>query len=370
MGRRELLIALAFVVVGIVAYQFGAPPTKTGQGFSLARFFTAARQKIQSDRAQASFTLRGTIPVSPSLAEVRVARITGGVTITGEARSDIAYELKIDSTGPDEPTALSYAKRTTLTTDDLGSALALGADYPSEGSQVAELTLRVPMRLSARLDNAQSSHVRITHIAGVRFDGTSGDAVVEGLSGAVTGQLRTGSFSVTGASTIDMTLQGVNATIEGVTHDVTLTVRAGRCTLSHVTGAIEIDATNTEVVVTEPVGPVHVGASGGHVSVTRPQHAIDLEGRRTGLDVTLGVAVSMTLLTTDEPLTLRFGAAPPPITIDASASDGGSIHADDPRLTITSGDRTQRLTHDFGGSSAPRVVMRNQRGEIVIGMAK
>jgi hypothetical protein len=368
MGRRELLIALAFVVVGIVAYQFGAPPARAGQGFSLARFFTTAREKLQADRAQASYTQRGTLPVGPDLAEVRVSRITQGVTITGEVRSDIAYELKIDSTGPDAATALSYAKRSTLTSDDLGSALALGADYPSEGSQVAELTLRVPMRLSARVDNAES--VRITHIAGVRFDGMSGEAVLQGLSGAVTGQFRTGSFSLTGASSIDMTLQGANATLDGVTHDATLTVRSGGCTLSHILGAIEIDATNTEVFVTEPKGSVHVAASGGHVSVTHPERTIDVEGRRTGLEVTLAAAVPMTLITTDEPLSLRLQAAPPPITIDAAASDGGSIRADDPRLTITSENRTKRLLHDFGGPSAPRVVLRNQRGEIVIGIAK
>jgi hypothetical protein len=368
MGRRELLIALAFVVVGIVAYQFGTPPAKAGQGFSLSRFLTAARKQIQSDGAQASYTQRGTLPVGPDLVEVRVAHITHGVTITGEARSDIAYELKVDSTGPDGATALSYAQRTTLTSDDLGSALALGADYPSEGSQVAVLTLRVPMRLSARLDNTES--VRITHIGGVRLDGVSGDAVLDGLSGAVTGQFRTGSLQVTGASAVDMALQGANATLDEVAHDVTLTVHAGRCTLSHIKGAIEIDATNTEVFVTEPRGGVHVGANGGHVSVTRPEHAIDLEGRRTGLDVILASAVPMTLITSEEPLSLRFEAAPPAITVDAAASDGGSIRADDPRLAITSDHRTQRLEHDFGGPSAPRVVLRNQRGEIVIGIAK
>jgi hypothetical protein len=368
MGRRELLIALAFVVVGIVAYQFGKPPARAGQGFSFTRFFTTARQKLQADRAQASYTRRGTLPVGPDLAEVRVSRITQGVTITGEVRSDIAYELKVDSTGPDSTAALSYAQRTTLTRDDLGSALALGADYPSEGSQVAELTLRVPMRLSARLDNAES--VRITHIGGVRFDGMSGEAVLQGLSGAVTGQFRTGSLSVTGASSVDIALQGTNATLDGVTHNTTLTIRSGRCTLSHIMGAIEIDATNTEVFVTEPKNSVHVAASGGHVSVTHPEHAIDVEGRRTGLEITLAAAVPMTLITSEEPLSLRFQAAPPPITIDAAASDGGSIRADDPRLVITSDNRTKRLLHDFGGPSAPRVVLRNQRGEIVIGIAK
>ena len=370
MGRRELLIALAFVAVGIVAYQFTAPPAKTETGFSFSRFFSSARRSMQADRAQASFTQRGTLPVGPGLTEVRVSHITHGVTIRGEARADIAYELKVDSTGPDPETALSYAKRAALTSDDLGTSITLGASYPSEGSQVAELTLKVPLRLAARIDNSQSARIRISDIAAVRLDGGSGETVIERLSGPVTGQLRTAALAITAVPSVDMSLQAVTATMDAVAHAVTLTVRSGRCTLVHVAGPVEIDATNTEISVTEPTGPVHIGATGGHVTVTGPTHQTDVEGRRTGIDVEIVTAVAMTLVTTEEPVHVTFHGAPPPLALDAASTDGGTIRTDDPRLVPTSADRAMHLAHAFGDASTPRVVLRNQQGEIVIGMAK
>lgn len=369
MGKRELVIALAFVLVGIIAYQFEAPPTASGRGFSFSQFLQSAHRQLQGDRAEASFTARGTIPVRADWTEVRVSHISHSITITGEPRTDIGYELAVNSTGPDEPTALASAKRTVLTQDDLGSALALGADYPPEGSQVAELTLHVPNRLAVRIDNASGAHVRIEGVAGVRFEGVSGDAVLKHVSGAVTGGLRSGSFSVIDAASLDLSLQAVTATIDGISQTATLTVRSGRCTLSHVAGTVGIDATNTEVVVTEPAGTVHIGATGGHVSVSRPGRATDIEGHRTGIEVTVAAAVPMTLLTSDDELRLSFPLPPPAVRVEATAA-GGSIHADDVDLTVTSDDHTEHLAHDFGGPSAPRIVMRNQRGEIVISRAK
>jgi hypothetical protein len=325
---------------------------------------------MQSDRAQGSDTQRGTLTAGAGLSEIRVSHITRGVTIIGEPRTDISFELKVNSTGPDEATAISYAKRTSLKVDDLGTSLSLTADYPSEGSQVSELTLHVPSRLSARLDNTQSAKVHITGIAGVRFETASGDSVLEKIAGPITGQFRAGTLNVAGAERLDVSLSATSATIDGVRDAVTITARAGRCHLSHTEGAIEIDATNAEVDIDQPAGSVHVGASGGHVTVTAPAKQTDIEGRRTEIDVTIAAAVPLTLVTSNDSLRLRFRGEPPPVSIDAVASDGGSIRADDPRLTPTHDDRSARLAFSFGGASAPRVVMRNTSGEIVIGVTK
>lgn len=370
MGRRELLIALAFVAVGIVAYQFSAPPAKTAQGFSLSKLFNSARRQMQSDRAQATYTQTGTLTAGPGLSEIRVAHITRGITITGEPRTDIAYELKVNSTGPDEETALSYAKRTALKVDDLGTALSLAADYPAEGSQFAELTLHVPGRLAARLDNSQSAKVRVTGIAGLRLDSASGDAQVDRIVGAVTGQFRAGTLNLTDVQSVDLTLSATSATIDGVREGVTITTRAGRCHVLHASGAVQIDATNTEVDVEEPAGAVHVGASGGRVTVVAPAKQADVEGRRTEIEVTLAAAVPLTLITSNDSLRLRFRGAPPAVALDAVASDGGTIHAEDPRLAPTTDDHGARLTFSYGGATAPRVVLRNTSGEIVIGVTK
>ena len=372
MGKRELLIALAFVAVGIVAYQFSAPPAKSDQGFSLSRFFSTARQhiRLQPDRAQATSTQKGTLTASSGLSEIRISHVTRGITIIGEPRADIAYEMKVNSTGPDEETALAYAKRTALKVDDLGTSLSLAADYPSEGSQMAELTIYVPSRLSARLDNTGSAKVRATNIAGIRFESASGDAVLEKINGSVTGQFRAGTLNVSGVQSLDLSLSATSATIDGVRETTTITSRAGRCHLSHTEGAVEIDATSTEVDIDQPAGPVHVGATGGHVTVIAPAKQADIEGKRTEIDVTMAAAVPLTLVTSNDSLRLRFRGEPPPVALDAAASEGGSIRADDPRLAPTHDDGSARLTFSYGGASAPRVVMRNTSGEIVIGVTK
>jgi hypothetical protein len=235
---------------------------------------------------------------------------------------------------------------------------------------VAELTLYVPGRLSVRLDNTQSAKVRASGVAGVRFDGASGDAVLDKISGPITGQFRSGTVNITGADSLDISLSATSATIDGVRGATTITTRAGRCHLSHTEGTLEVDATNTEIDVEEPAGAVHIGASGGHVTVTAPARQTDVEGKRTEIDVTLAAAVPLTLITSSDALRLRFRGAPPAVSIDAVSSEGGSIRAEDPRLVPTHDDQSTRLTFSYGGATAPRVVLRNTSGEIVIGVTK
>src|SRR5436853_7265628 len=118
MGKRELFIALAFVLAGVVAYQLTAPPPTPGaEGFSFSRFWNNARRGIRGNAAQAMFTKTGSLPVGPDLAELRVEGVTRQVRLIGESRSDIGYELTVEWTGVDRETALGYAKQVTVKPD-------------------------------------------------------------------------------------------------------------------------------------------------------------------------------------------------------------------------------------------------------------
>jgi len=86
MGKREVLIVVAFVAAGAVAMHIAAPPAKSGQGFSFARLFSNARRNVQQERANASVTLTGTFKVGPSVTELRLSGIQQTVQIIGEAR--------------------------------------------------------------------------------------------------------------------------------------------------------------------------------------------------------------------------------------------------------------------------------------------
>jgi hypothetical protein len=369
MGKRELLIAVIFLVVGVAAYHLTAPATTGERGFSLSRFFSQTRQKIQSDRAQASFTQNGTLTVGSGVNELRVSQATRMLTVVGEQRQDVAYELVVDSTGPDEATALSYAKRTALTVDDLGAALALAIEYPKGGSQTSQLTLHVPSRLTVRVEGTSSTHVAVSHVAGVRLGNILGETELSAISGPVTGQVRGGTFDLDGAESVTLTMQGTMATLANVAQKNSLTLRAGRCTVRGGTGPVDVDATNTDLTL-EATASAHVSASAGRIALRAPQKLIEIDGRRTRVDVTLAGPAPVTVITTEEPIHLSFASAIPAIVLDAASSDGVSIDAGDSRLETTTENRTTKLTHAFGPASAPRVVLRNSRGPIVIMMTK
>ena len=128
MGKRELFIILGFVAVGIVAYQLTAPAS-TSEGFSFSKVWEAMRREVHGNPASAETTLAGAIPVTESLAEVRFDNISR-LHVLGETRKDVSYELKVESNGPDEATALSYAKAAQLVTDDMGTAVSFRVKLP------------------------------------------------------------------------------------------------------------------------------------------------------------------------------------------------------------------------------------------------
>ena len=119
-----------------------------------------------------------------------------------------------------------------------------------------------------------------------------------------------------------------------------------------------------------PGGPMRVTGTGGRVTIEHPQKEVKVDCRRAEVEVTLDEPVPMTLLTSDETLRLMLDG-PPAISLDAVATDGGSIRAEDFDLPIKSVEGEQRCSKVFGNaSSAPRVTLRAVRGSIVIRKAK
>src|SRR5262245_23211458 len=112
MGKRELLIIIAFVAIGALAYQVTAPAPKEGEGrFSFAKIFSNIRNEMRSNAASATITRNGVVALRPGVTELRLASSRAlPITITGEARTDIGYELIVQSNGPDEATARAWAE--------------------------------------------------------------------------------------------------------------------------------------------------------------------------------------------------------------------------------------------------------------------
>jgi hypothetical protein len=369
MGKRELLLIVIFVAIGAVAYQLTAPPPKEGQGFSLSRLWGNARREIQGNQPIASATQTGTIAVGAAVTELRVAGVSRGTQIIGEDRRDIAYELRVESSGPDAATAEGYARRAILKQDNLGPSIALSVTYPREAAQWAALTLHVPSRLAVRLTSG--SGARAVNLASLELDRVSGITTAETIAGGVTGALTGNELTIAGAGTVNLTLGASRARLSKIARGVTLNTRQGRCEITDSQGPVTIDETNTEVAIANHAGTIRTSGTSGRVTIDNPQQSVEVTVRNAPISLTLRAATAVSVFAAGERVRVLFDGRPA-VTLDAVASGGGHVDATEFGLAPEPADpdQEQRLTHAFGTPSAPRVTLRNARGDIVIAKRK
>jgi len=72
MGKRELLLAVAFAIAGVVVYQLAAPASDSGRGLSLQRLLSSVQRELQGNRANAELTSERTFPAESTLTELRL----------------------------------------------------------------------------------------------------------------------------------------------------------------------------------------------------------------------------------------------------------------------------------------------------------
>lgn len=365
MGKREFLIAAAFLVCGVIAYQVSVPDQPDpDEGFSLRGLIDEIRDDIRSDSSSAEITHELTIDVRPGLREVRLGNVPGQLTVSGEDRDDIGYELHVRSTGPSEREARAYAERTVLLQDDLDDVLALRVSYPREGTQRTSLVMRVPRHLAVRVDGGRGGDMQ--DLGALHLEDFVGDVTATRIAGALSGSHRSGRLRVVEAGSVRLTLRGTRAAFDGVRDGVTVTATSGECEVTGSAGPIAIEESNADVLVAEHDGPIEIRGTGGEIRILHPTHVVGVDVRRSDVRIELSAAVPMTVFTTDDPIVLTL-VGPPAIALDALVNGRGNIDADDFGLTPEVRDDRTMLTHAFGdGVERPRVSLRNLRDDIVI----
>jgi hypothetical protein len=368
MGKRELIIAAAFIVIAVVAYQVTAPPPKSGEhAFSLSTIFSGLKREMQANSATATVVKVGTIAVRPGATELRLTTSRSvPVTVVGERRDDIAWEASIESTGPDEATAKDYANRTTIQDDDLGIAQRLDLNFPKDGQQSAKFTLKVPTRLLIRIEG--SGRASVSGVRAVDLRNVLGEVAINDIKDLVSGSHRSGDLSITHAGAITLTLSSSRARLNEIAGPINLTGRNGDCTVAGSHGAIDAAMTNVELTITDHQGAIRVSGESGRLRIALPTKELAVDARRMVVDVTMGVAIPATIVTSDEIIRLTL-AGPPGLTVDALNTAGGTIRADDFGLKPTVHERESKLSAPIGGGG-PRVVLRNSNAEIVIALRK
>jgi hypothetical protein len=322
-------------------------------------------REVRGNPATAGHTHRGTMAVSAELEEIRISAGMARVRVVGEARKDIAYELPIESTGPDPGTALEWAQRVSVRLDDLGRTATLSVTYPREGNQSGTLTVLVPSRLAVRMVGGVPS---IENVASAQLEGVSGDTTVKKIEGALTGKHANGRIIADDVGSIDVSLDRSRAQFSNVNGNITLTARSGECAIEDSRGNLIVQPTGVDLSIARHAGPIRVTGGNGVVRVDGTQGDVSIDMRRAEVEVIVSEPHAMTLLTTDEPLRVfldpRVGLA-----VDAIATDG-KIQATELGLTPETHEGEMRLAHVFGGGKAPRVALRNARGDIVIRLRK
>ena len=226
-----------------------APDPKPGErSFSFSRIFSGIRDEIREHSTKATVELSGEIAVDAGIKELRISTPRSApLTVIGEKRTDVAYELPVESTGPDEETAKNYARKVALREDPLGPVLSLTLTFPEEATQTAKLTIRVPNHLLIRVENA--GRISVADVAALELRNTAGETNVIGVMGEVRGSHRTGDLTITGAKSVDLSLASARLKLKGVKESTTLNMRSGECWIGESSGPIDATLANVEFTV-------------------------------------------------------------------------------------------------------------------------
>jgi hypothetical protein len=365
MGKRELLIVAAFVAFGAVAWQLTAPPPpEGGRRFSVDTVAEIWRNRNSPSAAgRAVVTTEGTIAVGPAHTDIRLANLFS-VIVEGEDRSDIAWRLDAEATGPTDDAARDIAARMALQQDDLGTIIALSVRAPEDTPRSGTLTLQVPARLLVRVESAR--RVQIGGVYGVRLENLVGDVTLSGIKGPIDGSHRNGELTIDDPLDLTLALAGSRAVVRRARGAVSLSARNGSTLVADSVGPIVAEVTNQHLTISTPGGNVRAGGIAGEITIDRPRASIDVDARRTHVSVTLDRPVPATIFSTEGRVTVSTHDITA-LSLDVR-SDAGEIEASAVALTTVDRDGRSVLTQTI--DNAPRLAIRGERSRIVITSGK
>jgi len=364
MGKRELLIAAAFIVAGVCAFQLAAPPVKPGEsGFSFSKFIEGAKRGMKGNDSFTAPPRKLTYAVGPDVTEMRIEGVNSTIKVTGEDRPDVALVLTVTSTGENEAAALAIAAKTAVAEDRVGNSLTLRLSFPTEERQTASAVLLVPSRLAVRLDAPRDPVV--TKVKALEFlNPARGSAEISHVD-VVRGDQTGGTLTMSAVKDVKMLLTRVRTRISDIDLGV-FDVRDGETEISGSRGALEIEERRGDVLIRDHKGSIKVSGSDGQVRVEGAASDVHFDLRRAEVDAELAAGATGSIVTTDE--TLRVAIAEPGnVHVDAVAT-GASIDGGAWSLTPAKSGSDSRLDADLGAksASAPRLSLRNTNADIVI----
>jgi hypothetical protein len=373
MGKRELLLVAAFLIVGVVVYQATAPPAGPNErSFSLTGILAHVRREMRGNRANAQDTKVSTHELDAGMKEIRFSGSFAELTITGEDRKDVELKLRVTSTGYDEAEAKRLVEETMsmLKVDRAGGALHLTAEYPNPGTQRSFLTMLVPARVAVRVDQG-APRTQISNVAGIEMN-VRGETTLKGIAGKVTITHRAGRLVIEDVGALKLSGRGSDATVTSVRGDASFSMQSGELNATSIGGPIEVESQGAEVrfrKLDETQGPLRINAVSGSITLEGLKGDARVDGRDTEIDVAMSKAATVAIYNEGDE-SIELTVPPGGFVLDARVTDGRLTVPDDLREQIAvteSGtqDKEQRANVSVRGGG-PTVTLRANRGDIVL----
>jgi putative adhesin len=365
MGKRELLLVISFAAAGFILYQVTAPASPAdANGFSVSRLLEQARRNIHGNRSSAEVSSTHTEKLDGAIDELRLTLRAAELSVVGEPREDVAFDLRVSSTGYDEAEAKRWAEATVLKVDRAGPAMVVELKYPREARQTAKLTIKVPSSMRVRMEPS-GGRVDIASVAAFEAGNTSGTATITNIAGAVTINHRGGELTIDRAASLRLTTRGTETKIQHISGTVTAQTISGELTAMDITGPVEIDARDTDVRLENIKGlkaPLRVNANNGSVRIAGLRTEARIDGNDTDLEIAFDAPAPVTIYNTSQDITVTPPAAG--YSLDAVATDG-RITIEDGAVKPTGETGEQRATGSIRGGGAS-LTLRATRGDIVV----
>jgi hypothetical protein len=369
MGKRELLLIVAFAVMGALVYQLSAPASPTASRVSASGVIDHLRRAVRGNRSSAELTTSQALAVDAAVTDLRLRLRSATVVIEGEARADIAVELLAWSNGYDDAEAQSLAKQVRVKLDPAGNTVIANIDFPEPGTQRATVKLKVPDRLRVRVDN--SGPVTIANVASVELNAARGTAAVSRVAGTVTGSHRGGTLNLTDVGSVKLSTQAVDLRVVG-TKDLALTIRSGEAHVEGVAGTMEIESNQADVTLQKlerVAPPLRINANGGTVTVAGLQTEARIDGRNTALTIAMDRAAPVAIYNEGDE-DIAFTPPPGGFKLDVLVREGELTPPYEVKqlgLTPTTSEEQKEVRAAAAvGGGGPTITLRAVRGDVVL----
>jgi hypothetical protein len=372
MGKRELVLIALFAAIGIVVYQFTAPPPPPGsEEVSVGGIFNRLKRQIHGAQESVSADSKETLAID---GEIRLVRINlprqNDLTIIGTDREDILVEMHVVARGYTQAEAKGAADMAKIKLERVSDAVAITAAWPMRTSQnpgfinQGTFTVSLPKRLQVRIE-PHSGALELRDVAGGEIMGSRGATRISNVTGHLALVHTGGKLELENLASLKFTGRNSVGSIRKVSGVTSLDLTNGELKFDDVTGPVDVEARNVEFsfdAAKMAKGPFRFNANNGTARIDNLRTEARIDGRNTDINIGLAAAAPITVYSTGEDIIVT--APPGGYTIDAVATEGQLVLDDGP-LKIEGEDkqREQRASGAVRGGGAS-LTLRATRGDI------